>query len=73
MGEHPAHPNVGGVASWKYSQTLHTWGVLLFGKKFWEKNLEHTSFCLYIWWVGGFVCIRTDVVFIGLKKVHNIA
>jgi hypothetical protein len=40
----------------------------MFGKKILEKNLEQTSFCLYLWWVGGFVYIRTDVVFIGMKK-----
>jgi len=24
VGEHPAHPNVGGVANWKYSTHPHT-------------------------------------------------
>jgi hypothetical protein len=55
VGGHPAPPNIGGVADWKYSTQAHTWGVSQFGKKFLEKSLEGIRIMFYLWRVGGFV------------------
>jgi hypothetical protein len=43
-------------------------GGVMIWKKILEKNLVDMWNVFYLWWVGGFVYIRTNVVFIGMKK-----
>jgi hypothetical protein len=75
MGEHPAHPNIGGVADWKYSTQVHTREVSQIGKKILKKNLDSMKYIFYLWRVGGFVYNRNSsfLHLYRLKIFHNIA